>query len=71
VGEFKIDKDNIDLHEERIDAVENQNIVTVRDAQVYELMDFEFLQKLKVPKRSFILRKYNKLLTQNQEMPFL
>ena len=43
--------------------IESQNIVEVRDYQVYDIMDFEFIQRLQQPKRSFILRKYNKLLT--------
>ena len=73
-NEFQIDgaaKDNKeDLLQERVEVIESQNIVEVRDYQVYDIMDFEFIQRLQQPKRSFILRKYNKLLT-NQEMPYL
>jgi len=35
-------------------------LIEVRDVQVYHYEDFEFIQKLHEPKRSFILRKYNK-----------
>jgi hypothetical protein len=71
-NEFKIESGAIeeDFHQERIEVIEAENIVQVKDVQVYEMMDFEFIQRLQQPKRSFILRVYNKLLT-NKEMPFL
>lgn len=46
-NEFQIEgaaKENKeDLHQERIEAIESQNIVEVRDYQVYDIMDFEFI----------------------------
>ena len=32
-----------DLHQERLEAIESQNTIEVRDVQVYEIMDFEFI----------------------------
>ena len=46
-NEFQIEgaaKDNKeDLQQERIELIESQNIVEVRDYQVYNIMDFEFI----------------------------
>ena len=39
------------------------SVVRVRDPQVYDLMDFEFIQKLQDPKTAFILKTYNKEMT--------
>lgn len=47
----------------------NASIVTVKDLQVFNFMDFEFIQKLQEPKRAFILRVYNKEMTAKDEMP--
>jgi hypothetical protein len=38
----------------------DSKVIKVRDPQVYELMDFEFIQKLKESKNAFILKCYNK-----------
>lgn len=35
----------VDLAKERIDLMENKGEIEVRDVQVYDLMDFEFIQK--------------------------
>jgi len=59
-----------DLNQERIDMLESMNEVQVRDVQQFSLQDFEFIQKLQQPKRSFILRLFNKQMT-NQEMPYI
>jgi len=45
--------------------------IEVRDVQMFFYQDFEFIQKLQEPKRSFILRTYNKLMTTNQDMPYI
>lgn len=49
-NEFQIEGEAIevkeDLHQERIEVIESQHIVEVRDVQVYEIMDFEFIQRL-------------------------
>ena len=47
----------------------NVKPVKVKDLQVWRYMDFEFIQKLVEPKRSFILQVYNKEMTANDQMP--
>lgn len=39
------------------------------DLQRFNFMDFEFIQMLQEPRRTFILRVYNKDMTAKDEMP--
>ena len=43
--------------------------VKVKDLQVWRYMDFEFIQKLQEPKRTFKIQVYNKEMTANDQMP--
>lgn len=70
--EFSVQKadGDQDINQERIDKLDSMNDVQVKDVQVYKFADFEFIQKLQSPKRSFILQIYNKNMTKD-EMPYL
>lgn len=41
------------------------------DTLSFNLMDFEFMQRLKQPRNSFILKVYNKENTNNEQMPYI
>ena len=50
-----------DVEQERLDKINNETQVEVKDLQKYNLMDFEFLQKATENKqRTFVLQAYNK-----------
>ena len=58
-----------DLAQERIDLIQNETMVHVIDVQKFNLMDFEFIQRLQNPIRTFVLQSYNKTTKSVEQAP--
>ena len=62
--------DDADIEAKRIEELEaEQKLIFGHEKLCFELMDFEFIQKLKNPKRTFILMIYNKDMVDAVTMP--
>lgn len=58
-----------DVRLERLQEIEQKRFVQVSEVQRFNFMDFEFIQKLQEPKRTFKLQIYNKLMNLKDVMP--
>ena len=61
--------DEEDVAQERLDKLNNETLVHVMDVQTFSLMDFEFLQRLQSPPRTFVIQAYNKSTKQVDTTP--